>query len=82
MRLIAAVAGFALALTSVAASADDAKPNDAQIAHIAYTAGQNDINSAKLALEKSKNKEVRDFAENMVRDHTAVNDQALAACRT
>jgi putative membrane protein len=29
-------------------------------------------------LQKSKNKEVRDFAENMVRDHTAVNDQALA----
>ncbi len=75
MRLIGAVAGFALALTSVAALADDPKPNDAQIA---YTAGQIDINSAKLALEKSKNKEVRDFAENMVRDHTAVNDQALA----
>ena len=29
-------------------------------------------------MQKSKNKEVRDFAENMVRDHTAVNDQALA----
>jgi putative membrane protein len=29
-------------------------------------------------LQKSKNKEVRDFAENMVRDHKAVNDQALA----
>jgi putative membrane protein len=29
-------------------------------------------------LQKSKNKEVRDFAENMVRDHTAVNDQGLA----
>ena len=37
-----------------------------------------DIKAAKLALQKSKNKEVRDFAENMVRDHTAVNDQALA----
>jgi putative membrane protein len=78
MRSIGAVAGFALALTSVAAVAEDAKPNDAQIAHIAYTAGQIDIKAAKLALQKSKNKEVRDFAENMVRDHTAVNDQALA----
>ena len=29
-------------------------------------------------MQKSKNKEVRDFAEDMVRDHTAVNDQALA----
>jgi putative membrane protein len=78
MRSIGAVAGFALALTSVVALAQGAKPNDAQIAHIAYTADQIDINGAKLALQKSKNKEVRDFAENMVRDHTAVNDQALA----
>ena len=62
----------------VPALAQDAKPNDAQIAHIAYTADQIDIKAAQLALQKSKNKEVRDFAENMVRDHTAVNDQALA----
>ena len=59
-------------------TAEDAKPNDAQIAHIAYTAGQIDIQAAELALQKSKNKDVRDFAENMVRDHKAVNDQALA----
>jgi putative membrane protein len=78
MRSIGAVACAALALTSVAAVAQGAKPNDAQIAHIAYTADEIDIKAAKLALEKSKNKEVRDFAENMVRDHTAVNDQALA----
>jgi putative membrane protein len=61
--------------------AEDAKPNDAQIAHIAYTAGQIDIKAAQLALQKSKNKEVRDFAENMVKDHTAVNDQALALAK-
>ena len=53
-------------------------PTDPQIAHIAYTAGDIDIEAAKQALEKSKNKEVRDFANDMVRDHTAVNDQALA----
>jgi putative membrane protein len=29
-------------------------------------------------LEKSKNKEVRDFAQDMVRDHAEVNKQALA----
>ena len=78
MRFVATAAGFALALTSVPALAEDARPNDAQIAHIAYTAGEIDIKAAKLALQKSKNKEVRDFAENMVRDHAAVNDQALA----
>jgi putative membrane protein len=78
MRRILIAAGFALALASTATMAEDAKPNDAQIAHIAYTAEQIDIKAAQLALQKSKNKEVRDFAENMVRDHTAVNDQALA----
>jgi putative membrane protein len=72
------VTAGALALTCVIATAEDAKPNDAQIAHIAYTAGQIDIQAAELALRKSKNKDVRDFAENMVRDHKAVNDQALA----
>ena len=78
MRLILISAGFALALASATAMAEDAKPNDAQIAHIAYTAGQIDVKAAELALQKSKNKEVRDFAENMVRDHKAVNDQAVA----
>jgi putative membrane protein len=73
-----AVAAAGLALTCASATAEDAKPSDAQIAHIAYTADQIDINAAELALQKSKNKEVRDFAENMVRDHKAVNDQALA----
>ena len=80
MRSIGAVAYAALALTSVAA-AQGSKPNDAQIAHIAYTADVIDIKAAQLALQKSKNKEVRDFAENMVRDHTAVNDQALALAK-
>lgn len=54
------------------------KPTDPQIAHIAYTAGNLDIKVAQLALQKSKSKDVRDFAENMVKDHTALNDQALA----
>jgi putative membrane protein len=62
----------------LAAQAQTAKLNDAQIAHVAYTAGQIDIAAAKQALAKSRNKTVRDFAQEMVRDHTAVNKQALA----
>ena len=64
-------------LLSGAALAQSAKPTDPQIAHIAYTAGQIDIAAAKQALAKSKDKEVRSFAEDMVRDHEAVNKQAL-----
>lgn len=61
-----------------AIAAPAAKPTDPQIAHIAYTAGQLDIEAAKQALDKSKNQEVRAFAQRMVGDHTSVNDQALA----
>jgi len=67
-----------LALGCGSALAQATKPSDAQIAHIAYTAGQIDIKAAELALNKSKNKEVRAFADDMVRDHKAVNDKALA----
>jgi putative membrane protein len=55
-----------------------AKPTDPQIAHIAYTADLIDIEAGKLALEKSQNKDVRAFAQQMVGDHAMVNDQALA----
>ena len=54
------------------------KPSDAQIAHIAYTAGDIDIKAAELALQTSKTDGVRAFANDMVRDHKAVNDKALA----
>src|SRR3954468_6501404 len=69
---------FAAALSLAAGVACAQAPNDAQIAHIAYTAGVVDVAAGKQALEKSKNKAVRDFAQEMVRDHAAVNDQALA----
>jgi len=67
----------AACLLSGSALAQSAKPSDPQIAHIAYTAGQIDIDAAKQALEKSKDKDVRSFAEDMLRDHEAVNKQAL-----
>ena len=71
------IAAFtAVALTGAAVAQD--KLNDAQIAHIAYTAGQLDIAAADQALAKSKNADVIAFAELMARDHKAVNDQALA----
>ena len=68
----------ALLLLGAVAHGQSAKPDDAQIAHIAYTAGQIDIANAEQAMKKSKSKEVRDFAQSMLRDHKAVNDQALA----
>ncbi|WJR78982.1 DUF4142 domain-containing protein [Bradyrhizobium sp. NP1] len=80
LRLSAAIAAICL-LSSAAlaqgAKPADSKPTDPQIAHIAYTAGVIDIVAAKQALGKASNKEVKAFAEDMVRDHEAVNKQAL-----
>ena len=75
-KAITALAALCL-LSGGALAQGGAKPTDPQIANIAYTAGQLDIEAAKQTLEKSKNKDVRAFAEDMVRDHTAVNKQAL-----
>jgi putative membrane protein len=54
------------------------KPTDPQIADIAYTAGQIDIEQAIDALKKAHNKAVRSFAEEMIRDHLAVNNKVMA----
>jgi putative membrane protein len=68
----------AAALLGFAGPAVAAAPTDPQIAHIAYTAGAIDIAAGKQALARSHNKAIRSFAQEMVRDHKAVNDKALA----
>lgn len=76
MRPITTLAALCLLGSTIPALAAD-RPTDPQIAHIAYTAGAIDIKAAKLAISKSRNKEVVAFAEDMARDHEAVNKQAL-----
>ena len=68
LLLAALVAAPAVALAQA--------PNDAQIAHIVVTANQVDIDAGKLAQGKAKSKEVKDFAKQMVTDHSGVNKQA------
>ena len=52
--------------------------NDAQIAHIAVTANAIDSSAGALAKTKASSKEVKDFAQTMVKDHMGVNKQAVA----
>lgn len=47
-------------------------PSDPQIAQIVQTANQIDIDTAKLALKKSNNPQVKDFANQMISDHEAL----------
>ncbi len=70
----------ATVLTTAVAFAQAPKPTDPQIAHIAYTAGLLDIAGAKQAIAMSKNKDVVAFAEQMLKDHEAVNKMALDLC--
>ena len=63
-------------LLAVPAFAEGGKPNDAQIAAIAVTANQVDVDMANLAISKTKNAEVKKFAELMVTDHSSVIKKA------
>lgn len=83
------IAAFAFyGFTAAGAFAQPAQPaqqgqqagglTDPQIADIAYSAGQIDIANARLALRKSHNAAIRRFAQEMIREHTAVNRKAVA----
>lgn len=74
------VSGLALAVAMVGAQAqaqDIAAMSDTEYAHIAYTADNIDIRYAHLALALSKNPDIHEFANTMIRDHEAVNEAAL-----
>ena len=52
--------------------------NDAHIASIVVTANQVDIDAGNFAKTHAKNPQVKQFAQQMVTDHTGVNKQAVA----
>lgn len=75
-RSIWRYAGLGLALVAAPAVVEaQADLNDLEMAHVAVTASNIDIEYALIALAISENAEVRRFAETMVRDHRAVNGQ-------
>lgn len=71
----------AIALPGTLLAADKAALTDPQIAMIAVVAGNVDIETGKFAVEKAHDKRVKEFAELMVRDHTAVNEKAAALAK-
>ncbi len=78
-KLLLAVSTLALVLQATPSAAQSpAELNDLQIAHVAYVADNIDIRYAHLALAISSNPAIHEFARTMIRDHTAVNEQALA----
>jgi len=78
IKAVASVA-FLLAVLSVPVVAQETpKLTDAEIASVAVTANQIDIEYAQIAQKKSKNADVLKFAETMAKDHQSVIDQAVA----
>jgi len=78
-RTTAVLLTLAATFSVTAAQAQSpAELNDLEIAHVAYIADNIDIRYAHLALAISENPKIRAFAKTMIRDHTAVNEQALA----
>jgi putative membrane protein len=74
---------FVLTLIPAVASAQAAAPDlsDPEVAHVAVTADNIDIDFGKLALSRTHDSEVKNFASMMVRDHTGVNEKAAALAK-
>ena len=69
---------FALAASLISWTAyAGEKPNDAQIAAIVVAANQVDVDAGKFVASKSKDSAIKEFADKMVTDHTAVNKSAV-----
>src|ERR1041384_8005162 len=81
MKALQLAAGLAAASAFAIASAQDKGATDPQIAGIVVAANKIDVDAGKIAKSHSKNKEVQQFAQQMINDHTAVNKQAGALAK-
>jgi putative membrane protein len=54
---------------------------DGQILEVTHTANTAEIEQAKIALVRSKDARVRQFAQMMVRDHTQADDKGIVVAR-
>ena len=65
----------ALAFAGAPAWSQGSGPTDPQIAAIVVAANQADIDAGKLAESKTHSKDVKAFAQQMVTDHTKMNNE-------
>lgn len=69
---------LAMAKEAQANIADMPELDNAEIASIAVTANQIDVEYGKIALNKAQNADAKKFAQTMINDHTAVIEKAVA----
>src|ERR1035437_1683642 len=66
------VLALATGMFETASAPGQAPPTDPQIVGIVVAANQIDIDYGKLALSKTHNQQVHDFAQQMITDHSAL----------
>ena len=76
MKLTLKILGAALLAAGALGARAEGAPTDPEIAAIVVTANQVDIDAGRMAKNKSRSKDVRDFAQLMITDHTGVNKSA------
>ena len=72
---------MALLLVQQTTAQTNPKLSDAEVASVAVVANQIDIRYANIAKERSASNEVKEFAQTMINDHTAVIEQAAALAK-
>jgi putative membrane protein len=77
--LFLAIAGVSSA--AIAAEAEDSPPTASVFVQKAAQDGMTEVELGKVALAKSRNAEVRDFAQRMVTDHGKANNELAALAR-
>jgi putative membrane protein len=84
LRKMMWVGAVTLLATAAGTRADDKKAapfDDATFVRTAAIAGMFEVHLGKLAAERTKNDDVKKFAEMMVKDHTAANEELKAAAK-
>lgn len=76
--LISGIIACSIILATPALAQNNPKLSDPEVASVAVVANQIDIDYATIALKKSKDKAVLQFAENMTSAHKAIIAQAVA----
>lgn len=76
MKIFHAAWSGILIFAAAGAWAQSGGPTDPQIAAIVVVANQVDIDAGKLAESMSHSKEIKEFAQRMITDHTGVNKSA------
>ena len=65
-------------MPTMAQSTSTPQLTDPEIASVAVTANQIDVDYGKIALEKATNEDARKFAQTMIDDHNSIIEQAVA----